>query len=867
MINNPLRRSFPPSLSHVPTVNIRTPVLDMITPTFQSPAGFGGVSGNIMDKSAMSHHTNYTDTVASQSQVQKMLLDEKSRSEKHKINYEKLKKQTDQMSSEFKTQSYELQAKNEEVARIKEQFNVVISGLESELKRKNQIVDELEGQALTEEKLESIKFKVISDLQSTFKRRMLDMEQDVEKYRNDFNKLRHDHSFLKSEYEKQAYDFAKNLEDLNFKFVSEKNEILASKEQIVRISEEERKQSEEKIKNNVKENAYLKQRLISQQSMNEEIQQQIDKLRNDSDLRERGHIKTITDHEAKIKIMELEKTSLVNQIEKLKSEANDQVNKMRDRDARMNEIERDNQRLTHDNEVLTHQISIKDGEIRLQMSKFANYDSEHTLKLKEQLEDAITEKEVANMQVEKFKQLMTSKEREFTRRLEKGKESHSIELNKVLEEKAELESKLITSESEVKTLSDTSKSLKFDLNVSTNECSNLKEEISKLKLEMEQQKSDLNAKELEVRERVNEISSLDKSSEELQFKVKNLSSQFETCQTAKDSLEKQNLKMDSQIRELETKLITIQHTERSQYQGTLQEWFQEKSKLASKIADLTRENENYKKKLARAAKIHLSMKTNLREKNAKLKALLDESYAKIKFLEHNEAKNRGIPFEVHNQLKREFKALVRRHDQFKELIHARNTYEHESNAQDLRKTDLVHGLLHSDWMLNDTVSTNHNRTLEVNEETRDGDEKLFQWSEIDKMKETMQKFKKGQQKIQEQKSIEATANVNVFYDVPNLDLNNMNENQELEERVFSPVPNNLLIVDERNVSGSQPNEQNFESEGRRYSEAKDRERVVNDWEPERQNSRSDVRDDEERSMTESESYKVTPLASEEEQAL
>ena len=828
------------------TVNMPPPIPEMSPVNLPQMGANNYINQSGMSLQGHSNAPNLTDTVANQSHMQKLILEEKSRSEKHKLNYEKLKKQTDQLNSEFKTQGYELQNKNEEINRMKEKFNNVIGGLESELKRKSQQIEELESQALSSEKMEAIKFQVISDLQTTFKQRMQDMELDVEKYRGDFNKLRHDHAFLKSEYEKQAYEYSKNLEELNFKRESEKNELLASKEQVAKIAEDERLASEDKIKSHVKENAFLKQRLLSQQAMNSELNQQLEKLRNDTDLRDRGHVKNITDLEAKIKIFEMEKVSLSSQIEKLKTDIIDQVNQLRDKEARMNEIERDNQRVLHDNESLSHQISIKEGELKLAMTKFVNYDSEQTTKLKELMEDAITEKEVAFMQVEKFKQMSANKERDFTRRLEKSKEAHGVELNQILEEKAQLESGLITAESDVKTLTENLKEQKFDLNVSVTECSNLKEELSKFKAENEEFKGELLLKDSDLKEKGQEIASLEKSVDELQFQVKNLSSQFETCNIAKDSFEKQNVKLNSQVREMETSLITIKHSERSQYQGTLQEWFQEKSKLNAKINDLTRENEVLEKKLNRAAKVHLGMKTSLRNKVANLKKLLDESIAKIKFLEHNEQKTRGIARETHDQLRKEYKALLRQHEHFKDIVRVKSNYDHAAFVPELAKSakydqrwmhsdwlmndpilanrKLNERLLRRDWILNDSGSANENQSSEHRQtqaNPKPGEPPqhlsevpggLYQWTELEQARRTLEKFKKSQRKYDELQHLAEFRHAgSLMYDIsnftlpemPNLAIPDVPGSDIFPDLGISPVATNDLLFDHEHLMSSE----------------------------------------------------------------
>ncbi|XP_005679881.2 PREDICTED: centrosomal protein of 83 kDa isoform X2 [Capra hircus] len=180
----------------------------------------------------------------SQSELQKMLTDERLRCEHHKTNYQTLKAEHTRLQDEYIKLQNELKRVLNEKQTHQEKFQLLLEEVRGELVEKTKDLEEMKLQVLTPQKLEFLRAQIQQELETPMRERFRNLDEEVEKYRAEYNKLRYEHTFLKSEFEHQKEEFARILEEEKIKHKSEA-EKQSAKLQAERLEKELQSSNEE----------------------------------------------------------------------------------------------------------------------------------------------------------------------------------------------------------------------------------------------------------------------------------------------------------------------------------------------------------------------------------------------------------------------------------------------------------------------------------------------------------------------------------------------------------------------------------------------------------------------------------------------
>ncbi|XP_037701986.1 centrosomal protein of 83 kDa isoform X3 [Choloepus didactylus] len=161
----------------------------------------------------------------SQSEFQKMLIDERLRCEHHKTNYQTLKAEHTRLQNEYIKSQNELKRLLNEKQTYQEKFQLLFEELRGELVEKTKDLEEMKLQVVTPQKLELLRAQIQQELETPMRDRFRNLDEEVEKYRAEYNKLRYEHTFLKSEFEHQKEEFTRILEEEKIKYESEVKEL------------------------------------------------------------------------------------------------------------------------------------------------------------------------------------------------------------------------------------------------------------------------------------------------------------------------------------------------------------------------------------------------------------------------------------------------------------------------------------------------------------------------------------------------------------------------------------------------------------------------------------------------------------------
>ncbi|XP_071465742.1 centrosomal protein of 83 kDa isoform X2 [Marmota flaviventris] len=157
----------------------------------------------------------------SESEFQKMLIDERLRCDHHKTNYQTLKVEHTRLQGEYIKSQNELKRLLNEKETNQEKFQLLLEELKGELVEKTKDLEEIKLQVLTPQKLELLRAQIQQELETPMRERLRNLDEEVEKYRAEYNKLRYEHTFLKSEFEHQKEEFARISEEEKIKYESE----------------------------------------------------------------------------------------------------------------------------------------------------------------------------------------------------------------------------------------------------------------------------------------------------------------------------------------------------------------------------------------------------------------------------------------------------------------------------------------------------------------------------------------------------------------------------------------------------------------------------------------------------------------------
>nr|KAF6494165.1 centrosomal protein 83 [Rousettus aegyptiacus] len=158
---------------------------------------------------------------SSQTEFQKMLIDERLRCDHHKTNYQTLKAEHTRLQDEYMKSQNELKRLLIEKQSNQEKLQLLLEELRGELVEKTKDLEEMKMQVLTPQKLELLRAQIQQELETPMRERFRDLDEEVEKYRAEYNKLRYEHTFLKSEFEHQKEEFARILGEEKIKYESE----------------------------------------------------------------------------------------------------------------------------------------------------------------------------------------------------------------------------------------------------------------------------------------------------------------------------------------------------------------------------------------------------------------------------------------------------------------------------------------------------------------------------------------------------------------------------------------------------------------------------------------------------------------------
>ncbi|CAG5122428.1 unnamed protein product, partial [Candidula unifasciata] len=333
-----------------------------------------------------------------ETELQKLLAEEKTRAEEHKINYQRLKVEYTRLQDKIMELEAENKSTIEESKIVKDKYLAMYEACKRELAEKIAEIEDMKTRMISASRLELIKGEIANELEKTFKEKSKKQEAEVEEYRLAVNKLRYELSFLKAEYEHEQEEHRKHLEDLVKHHDIEMSNLRQDRDSTIARVQAETGQDKQKVMVLQRDNVQL-----HIQAERESLKRQLENLQRE------------------LVAMAAENTSLKGDI---------------------HELEKKNTILKGHAEEVNHRSKVDVYDLKMEMLKQRREVEKERDMLKNMVEDLKSQLDIADSKVGKLQQMLEDKEREIVHRVQAAHEEEFSKMTKVESEKFELETKL-----------------------------------------------------------------------------------------------------------------------------------------------------------------------------------------------------------------------------------------------------------------------------------------------------------------------------------------------------------------------------------------------------------------------------------------
>uniref|UniRef100_A0A8B9BZP0 Centrosomal protein 83 n=1 Tax=Anser brachyrhynchus TaxID=132585 RepID=A0A8B9BZP0_9AVES len=609
--------------------------------------------------------------VANSQELQKLLIDEKMRCEHHKANYQTIKAEHIRLQEEYTKSQDELKRLLVEKQTVHEKFQFLLAEYREELLGKTQELERLKMQVLTPQKLELLKAQIQQELESPMTERYRKLENEVEKYRTEFNKLRYEHTFLKSEFEHQKEGHARILEEKKIKYEAEIARLEKDKEELHnQLLSVDPTRDSKRVEVLSREKAQLYQKLKGLEAEVAELRAERDNCGAQAESVQRIQVRQLAEMQALTRSLEAEKKSAEQQIDRVEKELQMSHEQNILLTSKLHKSEREVNSLTAKVEELKHSHKLEVTNVKLEAARTKSEAERERNKIQSEMDGLLSDKEILKAAVERHKVLLVEKDRELIRKVQAAKEEVFEKIAALQDEKLELENRLADLE-KMKLEQDTWRQTEKDqyeekLRVVQLAEESSKKELQRLRLKIQQQA--MQAEELEEKKR--ESGDLKQQIQDMQLQVASLSQSendlLDSNQKLKETIER--LRQECQNARTQAEKAQLETEKTLEYKRI--EWLEEKHMLTQRITEKEEKYNEAKNKLCRAAVAQKKRKTLNDNKQRRMQEKLQLLEAKIEELEkENHVLNRqNVSYEEYARLQKRLKDLQRRHNEFRSLI-------------------------------------------------------------------------------------------------------------------------------------------------------------------------------------------------------
>ncbi|XP_061770590.1 centrosomal protein of 83 kDa isoform X3 [Nerophis ophidion] len=386
-------------------------------------------------------------SVGTEMELEKMLVDERTKCELHRSNYETLKAEHSSLQEEV----MQVQGEVHYLQAQLEKLQLQLLEKTGEILEQNRELEELRlQQVMTPQRLELLRAQVQQELEDPVRERFSKLEEEAEKYRTEFNKLRYGYTLLNAQFQHQTEESTRVLEEQKLRYEAEISHLEKDKENLVaQYQNLEPLQERKEVEVLLREKSQLSLRVKSLQAEVVELQALHRNSEQQADNVQRLQNRQLSECQAAINSLEAERQSLRLRLERLESElgvANEQHNQLTRQSHR---AEKQVTCLSDQIESLKHSHKMEVASIKLECTRSKGEVERARDTLKGQLDAVQTDVEVLKGALQRQKELVVEKERELVRKVQSARDEEIYKTTLLHQEKLELEHRLAELEQQV----------------------------------------------------------------------------------------------------------------------------------------------------------------------------------------------------------------------------------------------------------------------------------------------------------------------------------------------------------------------------------------------------------------------------------
>ncbi|KAL8594740.1 hypothetical protein ACOMHN_051686 [Nucella lapillus] len=604
-----------------------------------------------------------------ETELQKLLADERMRSEQHKTNYQQLKIEHSRLQEEYLALQEEIKVTIEESKVVQEKYRSMYEACRRELGERSAHLEEIRTKTLTPQKVEAIRSQVYSELEATYREKYLKQEEEAKEAWASVSKLRYELSFIKAEYEHDKAEHARHMTDLKLHQDLEVSNLRKERDATLTKVQAESSGDAGKVRVLQRDNATLQLRVKGLLAEVEELRSEKEKQGMEADHIHRSLDKQLADLQATVRSLEVERESLKRQSETFQREVCSHGSEQSKLRSRVHELDRDLALVKGQNEEGSHRAQVQLSDLKLEMTRQRGELEKERDKLANIVEDLRMQVEIGEHKVRQLQSTLEDKERESVQRVTAAREEEFLKIAKAQNEKFELETKL--QEMERRKIDDDARH---------------HADQEKLDGKIQQAMADKEQAEREaigLRARLQNFETLQDTLErernensEMKSKIHQLETDLSSAISQEQGLTDQMIKLrnEAELSRQEVHLTTqqfdkLQHNHDvilAQQRAALQE---DRLQAEGRVSDLEGQVSSMHQQYNHASSIHKKLKKKYSRVTEHLRDKVLVLQATNKELElEKEAMQKCVPAEQYARLKKQWKELYRRHQEFRTII-------------------------------------------------------------------------------------------------------------------------------------------------------------------------------------------------------
>ncbi|KAM7445458.1 establishment of centrosome localization [Porites harrisoni] len=600
--------------------------------------------------------------------LESVVTEQKIRIEKLRTTYESLKAQHLQLQDLIERKERELEDARTEIKSIKEQSQETVQRMRAERDSKIQECEEIRAQVVTPQRMELLKVKLQKEVEAPYKERYEAMENEVDKYRGDFNKLRYDYSFLKSEYEHEQAQHKQIVEEMRVHHDMEVMSLKKERDSLMQRMQHDSPSDTQRTRGLQRENAQLHMKIKGLLSELDEIRAQRETAGLQSDHVSRLQVRQLAEMTAKCKSLETEYDSLKLHCQTLEAEHERNNQTQEEMTIEINRLEKETMSQKSQMEEMSHKHKVELSNLKMSLMKNKGDLERERDELKAEIDNYNNRVQVLERTIEHLKKTINEKELELNKRVQSAVEVEWEKITQLEQAKLQLEASIghlerTKLDSDASHRADTEK-LEEQLRSAIDIKSLAEKECNQLKAQLQDAANVAD----ELNKEKSRIQELKQKHQQLQNQCQSLLSNEQQLLAANERLKTSLELVNDELSILRSDLQRQQDESNNSLEQNRQQWQNEKNGLEAQITklekELKRNEENSKKQEKdnkKKSKKHKQTINQLQDKIQVLEAKEDQlKLEKDSVKKHLELEN--------EKLRRQMEKFRKRQNRFKSVL-------------------------------------------------------------------------------------------------------------------------------------------------------------------------------------------------------